>query len=277
MRAKFTLRKNKNLIKISLRLILFLVCIFSLICTGKFIVNKMTTTNKYSEQACEVEAASEKDNIESNSDDKRETSANNNTQSSNHSSQFTVCIDPGHGGYDDGTKSFSGILEKNVTLKVALKVGSLLEKNNIKVVYTRRNDKVSWPSNEKADLRERVKICDDAKADIFVSLHCNANPKTSYKGVETWCRFPNTDGEKLAKTLQKEMANCNYTANRGVKYEAESALAVLRLNNSISALVEIGFLSNSSDAEFITSESGQDKCAQAVAKAIMDYKSSYKK
>ncbi|MBU5591531.1 N-acetylmuramoyl-L-alanine amidase [Clostridium sp. MSJ-4] len=201
----------------------------------------------------------------------------NDTKHSNNNSNLIVCIDPGHGGYDNGTKSSSGILEKDITLNVALEVGKILEENGIKVIYTRTSDSVQWPSNEKLDLRERVKISNDAKADIFVSIHCNGDKNASYKGVETWCRFPNSQGENLAKNIQKELTNANYTTDRGLKYESNRSLAVLKLNNSVSALVELGFLSNSSDAKFITSKVGQAQCSEALAKAILNYALTFEK
>lgn len=262
MNPKYKRKRKKHLIRISLRLILFLVSIFSLIFIVRSIGNESITNNKVK--------ATEENNIKLKDDDNNKSFANNNVK-------FTVAIDPGHGGYDVGTISSAGVFEKDVTLKIALKVGRLLEKDNIKVVYTRKNDTVSWPSNTKADLKERVKISNEAKADLFVSIHANSNTNTSYKGVEAWCRAPNTEGEKLARNIQKELANYNYTTDRGIKYETEGSLAVFKLNNATSTLVELGFLSNSSDAEFITSESGQDKCAEAIEKGILNYKASYKK
>lgn len=124
--------------------------------------------------------------------------------------EYTVCIDAGHGGYK-GTIGKNNIPEKDIALNVATMVGNILEENNIKVVYTRTDDEVSWPSNEKEDLRARVKIAKANKADMFVSIHCNANKDVSFNGMEVWCRFPNTDAEKLAKFIKKELVNKNYT------------------------------------------------------------------
>ncbi|MCW6110557.1 N-acetylmuramoyl-L-alanine amidase family protein [Clostridium sporogenes] len=177
-----------------------------------------------------------------------------------------------YGEYDKGTIGKNSIPEKDIALNVAIMVGNILEENNIKVVYTRTDDEVSWPSNEKEDLRARVKIAKDNKADMFVSIHCNANKDISFNGMEVWCRFPNTDAEKLAKFIKKELVNTNYTSDRGVKYENEKSLAVLKLNKPLSVLVELGFLSNKSDEEFITSEEGQEEIAQAIAEGILKYK-----
>lgn len=212
---------------------------------------------------------------------KKEVNANsetvNNYDQKSDTSNFTVCIDAGHGGYDVGTKNSSNVYEKDVTLEIALKVGAVLEKDGIKVLYTRTTDKVSWPADNKQDSRARVKVSNEAKADAFISIHCNGDTDSSYKGIETWCRFPDTEGEKLAKSIQNELINSSYSSDRGLKYESNEALAVLTLNNSVSALIEIGFLSNSSDSNFITSESGQDVCANSIAKGILSYTSSVKK
>ena len=144
--------------------------------------------------------------------------------------------------------------------------------NNIKVIYTRTSDDVSWPSNEKEDLRKRIDTSNKANANLFISIHCNGNPDSSFKGIETWCRFTNTEGEKLARNIQNELVYNNYSQDRGLKYESNKSLAVLKLNKAVSALVELGFLTNGADSKFITSESGQEKCAQSIAKGILNYK-----
>lgn len=187
--------------------------------------------------------------------------------------KITVCIDPGHGGYDVGTKAFNGDYEKEISLDIALKVGKILEDNDINVVYTRFSDDVPWPSDEKLDLRHRVKLSKDSKADIFVSIHGNGSKNASYKGIETWCRFPNSEGEDLAKSIHKELVSLGYSSDRKIKYESEKSLAVLKLNETVQAavLVELGFLSNPEDAKYITSSQGKELCSKAIANGILSY------
>lgn len=94
----------------------------------------------------------------------------------------TIVLDAGHGGHDAGCKGYSGHShEKDVTLAIVLKVGKLIEQNypNIKVIYTRKTD-VFIP------LEERAAIANKNKADLFVSIHCNANVNTSAYGSETF-------------------------------------------------------------------------------------------
>ena len=186
---------------------------------------------------------------------------------------FVVCIDPGHGAYDEGGK-YNGVKEKDVDLEVGLRVGQILEENNIKVVYTRKDDNTPLGNNQKEDLKKRVQISKDSKANIFVSIHCNQydDDDDSVNGVELWCNLPKTKDETLAKTIEDELGKLKYTKVRGIRYKKDTSLYVLSKNEAISALVEIGYLSNSSDCQFISSKEGQDKCAEAIAKAILDFK-----
>ena len=94
---------------------------------------------------------------------------------------FVVVIDPGHGGNDPGAVGKIS-KEKNINLNVALKVGNLIKKNckDVKVVYTRDKD-IFIP------LARRAEIANNAKADLFISIHTNAvaNNRT-IKGASTW-------------------------------------------------------------------------------------------
>ncbi|MFY9117594.1 MAG: N-acetylmuramoyl-L-alanine amidase [Dysgonamonadaceae bacterium] len=95
---------------------------------------------------------------------------------------FTVVIDAGHGGKDPGAIGSSS-REKDITLSVAKKLGALIEKNHkdVKVIYTRKDDSF-------VALDRRAAIANNAKANLFISIHCNAVPKNrnSPQGVETF-------------------------------------------------------------------------------------------
>ncbi|MFZ4679808.1 MAG: N-acetylmuramoyl-L-alanine amidase family protein [Flavobacterium sp.] len=94
-------------------------------------------------------------------------------------SKFKVTLDAGHGDHDYGAV-YHGHIEKNIALAVVLKVGKLLEKNSsIDVIYTRKGDQF-------IDLVERANIANRADADIFVSIHCNANTNNAADGCETY-------------------------------------------------------------------------------------------
>ncbi len=186
---------------------------------------------------------------------------------------FTVCIDPGHGDWDVGATGASGTYEKDIVLAIALKVGKLLEENNIKVIYTRTNDLIPWIDTANDSLKERLLISKISKADLFLSIHCNSsNNNITIKGVETWYNPINPESKHLSALLQNELAYLDYTSNRGLKtYVENEELAVLELNDTVASLVELGFISNPDDENFLTSEEGQAKCSQALFTAIVNY------
>ncbi|SKC36751.1 N-acetylmuramoyl-L-alanine amidase family protein [Maledivibacter halophilus] len=186
--------------------------------------------------------------------------------------KFTVCIDPGHGGYDPGaTNSIYRADEKDIVLDVSLRLAKILRKEDIKVIYTRKKDKVSW-ENQRESLSERSKISNKSNADIFISIHANNFVKdTNVKGTEVWCRFKNTEDEILAKEISNELSSIGYTKDRGLKYEEDKELYVLKNTQATSVLVELGYMSNPEDLKFLMSKEGKNKCAEAIAQAIINY------
>ncbi|MDY0286672.1 MAG: N-acetylmuramoyl-L-alanine amidase, partial [Bacteroidales bacterium] len=92
----------------------------------------------------------------------------------------TVVIDAGHGGKDPGAVS-GNIREKDIALRIALKTGAYIEKYlpDVKVCYTRTDDRF-------VELHKRAKIANEAQADLFISIHCNANKSSKPFGTETY-------------------------------------------------------------------------------------------
>ena len=104
---------------------------------------------------------------------------------------FKVTLDAGHGGHDFGAV-YNGHVEKNIALAVVLKVGKILESNpKVDVIYTKKTDIF-------VDLVERANIANRADANIFVSIHCNANRNTDADGTETYVMGMN----KIASNLE---------------------------------------------------------------------------
>ena len=93
--------------------------------------------------------------------------------SQNSNDKFTVVLDAGHGGKDPGNTG-NGYLEKNIALSIALQVGKELEKQkDIKVIYTRKKDVF-------VNLFRRAEIANKAKADLFISIHCDSHTSNAY-------------------------------------------------------------------------------------------------
>ncbi|WP_027392712.1 N-acetylmuramoyl-L-alanine amidase family protein [Aquimarina latercula] len=122
--------------------------------------------------------------------------------------KFVVVLDAGHGGHDPGNRG-NGYKEKDIALKVVLAVGTALEKDDrFKVVYTRSTDKF-------IELHERGKIANKAKADLFVSVHCNSHRSQAY-GTETFVLglHANNENFNVAKNENSViLLEDNYEAN----------------------------------------------------------------
>lgn len=105
----------------------------------------------------------------------------------------TVVIDPGHGGKDPGAVGPRGLREKDITLSVGKKLGNVLKsKYNMNVIYTRTRDKF-------IPLNKRTQLANSRKADLFISIHTNANKKRSVRGIETY--FLNWTNEDQAMKI----------------------------------------------------------------------------
>ena len=105
--------------------------------------------------------------------------------------KFKVALDAGHGDHDYGA-IYDGHIEKNITLAIVLKVGKILEANpNIEVIYTRKTDVF-------IELVERSSIANRADANIFVSIHCNANKNPAASGTETYVMGLSKNASNLA-------------------------------------------------------------------------------
>ena len=92
-----------------------------------------------------------------------------------------IVIDPGHGGHDTGTIGPHGLMEKDLCLDVALRLGRLIEEKlpGAEVIYTRKDDTF-------VPLEERTAIANEAKADLFISVHANSSHDAAARGIETY-------------------------------------------------------------------------------------------
>lgn len=125
--------------------------------------------------------------------------------------KFKVALDAGHGGKDFGA-SYHGHVEKNIALAVVLKVGKILENNsNVDVIFTRKTDVF-------IDLVERANIANRADANIFVSIHCNANKNTAADGTETYVMGMSKNASNL-EAAKRENAVVTMEKDYKEKYE----------------------------------------------------------
>ena len=174
-----------------------------------------------------------------------------------------IVIDPGHGGLDTGALR-GNVLEKDLTLDIALKLRECLRDMGMKnIIMTRSTDKT-------LTLDERVQIANNNNADIFVSVHINASVKTEINGIET--HYYSDNGYKVAKVVHKElMKNVNAT-DRGL---FKSKFYVINHTEAPAVLLELGFISNEQERSSLKSDKRQMASAQAIADGIVNYLTEY--
>jgi N-acetylmuramoyl-L-alanine amidase len=214
-----------------------------------------------------------------------------------------VVIDPGHGGHDQGTQGPKGLLEKDLVLDVALRVGKLIEdKMGADVIYTRTDDTF-------IPLEGRTALANEKKADLFLSIHANSSPVPRIAGMETfYLNF--TDSKDAMDVASRENASSQKSVfelrdliqkitlhdkaeesrdfagrmqsslyalsakyfpglkNRGVK---KAPFVVLIGANMPSILAEIGFLSNTREETLLKRPDYRQKLAEALFRGVQRY------
>ena len=170
-----------------------------------------------------------------------------------------VVIDAGHGGLDTGALRGS-VLEKDITLDIALKVREILQERGMKkVVMTRTGDTT-------LSLADRVDIANSKKANIYVSIHVNASVKSEIKGIET--HYYTEKGYDVAQVIHKELMDTVNAEDRGL---FKSKFYVINHTEAPAVLLELGFISNEQERNSLTSKKRQTNSAQAIADGIINY------
>ncbi|HET9785309.1 MAG TPA: N-acetylmuramoyl-L-alanine amidase [Terriglobales bacterium] len=209
-----------------------------------------------------------------------------------------IVLDAGHGGHDTGTMGQGNLLEKDVVLDVALRLGKLLhERLGLAITYTRHDDTF-------IPLEERTAIANRAHADLFVSIHANSSPASSARGVETYylnlthdaqalavAARENADGDQaihdlpklvrtialndklaesreLAEDVQRGLARATGEADRGVK---TAPFVVLIGAQMPSVLAEISFLSNRTDDQKLRQKAYRQRLAEGLYQGLRAY------
>ena len=172
-----------------------------------------------------------------------------------------VVIDPGHGGKDGGSKWY-GVTEKNLTLDLAKRIKTALEKEGLKVTLTRSTDVF-------VELADRAEVANKKPGSVFVSVHFNAHRDRSIKGIETFYYPGSASGRELATYVQSELGRRIKTRNRGVK---PSRLKVLEKTKGTAILIECGFISNRWECQRCASTWFRQILAEEIAQGILRYR-----
>ena len=179
-----------------------------------------------------------------------------------------VVIDAGHGGDDPGKIGINNALEKEINLQIAKEIKKYLEKAGITVVMKRENDS-SLKNSKAEDMRERVKIIDESKAKIAVSIHQNSFPSEAEKGAQVFYFSESEEGVKIAQILQNHLKILDPENKREIK--ENNSYFLLKRTKTPTVIVECGFLSNWAEAEKLTETEYQKEIAQVISEGILAY------
>lgn len=171
----------------------------------------------------------------------------------------TIVIDPGHGGRDPGYVGKTGIFEKVLNLKIALKLEKLLSDAGARVIMTRKTD-ISTKD------RTIVSIANGNRADLFVAVHlnCYISPRTG--GTETYYFTPRS--RKFAQIMQKNLSRTIKLRNRGVK---KVTYYTVHHTNMPAVLVEAAYLTNPREEKLMLDPAFQSRTAYGIYKGIEEY------
>ena len=192
----------------------------------------------------------------------------------NKKEKFFVVIDAGHGGADPGKVGIDGSLEKDINLKIAMRLKSLLEAQDIKVVMTRTDEGGLYDenaSNKKVqDMKRRIAIIEEAQPAAVVSIHQNSYHEEYVHGAQVFYYETSKTGKELAQLIQNRFV-VNVDPENRREAKGNNSYYLLKKTSRPIVIVECGFLSNRQEAEKLNSEEYQEKAAWAIHMGILQY------
>lgn len=177
-----------------------------------------------------------------------------------------IFIDPGHGGPDPGAVG-NGVIEEYVNLNVSLALAELLRDAGYDVrLYRTTSDENVLP-NKNEDLRNRAAVANQWGADYFISIHTNSSPLPEAQGVEAYVYRLGGRAEQLGQSIVDSVSQELGSRNRGVM---RANFAVLRRTRMPAVLVELGYLTNATEALNLNSPAWQRAVAAAIFQGIVN-------
>lgn len=191
----------------------------------------------------------------------------------------TIIIDAGHGGFDGGTSSDDGIIEKDINLKISLYLCEFLNFFGFNTILTRDKDEslesdgLSTIREKKhSDIHNRMTLMEKTDNALFISIHQNHYSVEKYHGLQVFYSPTFSDeSSQLAQSIQETVTELLQQDNeREIK---KCGTSVYLMYNAVkpAVLVECGFLSNHNESQLLETEEYQKKIAFCIALGIRDY------
>ena len=184
-----------------------------------------------------------------------------------------ILIDAGHGGDDPGKIGINQAKEKDINLAITEKVKKCLEKEKITAELTRKEDKglgtTGDGSKKTEDMQARVKMINETKPVLTVSIHQNSYEDPEIHGAQVFYYSHSREGEAVAKILQESLQEIDPENHRQAK--ANETYYLLRRTKVPTVIVECGFLSNEREAALLITDTYQQKAAESICDGIQKY------
>lgn len=181
-----------------------------------------------------------------------------------------IFIDQGHNppGSPNGGAVANGINEADVNYQVGIYLENLLKKDpRFEVRVSRPTSTTVLGTSNSSSLRERVRLANEWPANYFISIHCNSNPNPAVNGTEVYIYKYNTQPQYLGQQIMNGIVETVGTNNNGIR--ANPSLYVLRRTQMPALLVELAYLTNTSDADKL--RNNQYQFAYGIFVGIMKY------
>ena len=184
-----------------------------------------------------------------------------------------ITIDPGHGGNDSGAIGPTGIMEKNLTMRISNELRRLLVAQGATVYMTRTTDTEVSPKHAAAsdieELQARCDVANEAHSDIFVCIHMDSFTGPAARGTTGYYyALGSQQSRDLADKIRQGVIDQLGTQSRGTQ---SCNFYVLKHTDMPATLVEVAFVSNLDEEQLLNSEAGIRKAAQGIADGIADY------
>lgn len=185
-----------------------------------------------------------------------------------------IVVDAGHGGADPGATR-DNVDEKDITLEIAKKLAYQLSQAGAMVIMTRTTDQDvigeevegKIQDRKRKDLALRVQKAEEANADIFISIHTNADPSPRWRGAQTFYNSHSEKSKILAECIQEEMTRILKNTNRKAK---PGSYYVMDKTTMPTVIVEVGFISNPQEQKLLQDDLYQSKVAFAIFSGIVN-------
>ncbi len=186
----------------------------------------------------------------------------------------TIVIDPGHGGFDPGKVGTTGVHEKEINLKIALKIKAHLEQSGAHVVMTRTEDidldGDDTKQRKKEDMIKRAEKVNASNGDIMISIHQNSFPESNVKGGQVFFHKDSENGRVLAQHIQKAIQTHGDKENKRVaKHNGD--YYILKTTKMPAVIIECGFLTNPEEERKLNTDQYQEQIAWSIYLGIIEY------